>query len=84
MLATKLALDKVDEINYSDTLKISDHAIVRYMERIMNVDMSEVRSKILTEMVDKAYSGLKTSGEYPTGNGYSVIIKKGVITTVVI
>jgi hypothetical protein len=84
ILASKLAIEKVDKINYSDSLKVSDHAIVRYLERVAELDIEQVRARILTPMVEKAFEGLKTGGEYPTGLGYSVVIKKGVITTVVI
>jgi hypothetical protein len=64
-------------------VKITDHALVRYMERICRVQINTVHDQLVTEQVLKYYAQLG-DGTYPTGHGLTrVVIKDGVIVTVI-
>lgn len=59
--------------------RISDHALLRYMERVMGVDVDAVRSEILNEKIKAA---LKMGATAVTVNGVKMIAKEGTIVTV--
>lgn len=60
---------------------VSEHAILRYLERIEGIDMEEVCRKILPDAV-KQQSELIGDGNFPV-NGHTVRIKSRVVMTVV-
>ena len=59
---------------------ISDHAVMRYLERVKKVDMRRVRMEILPHerrrMLQAAPGRIKC-------NGYELICAKGVVVTVI-
>lgn len=64
-------------------IRISDHAILRYMERHYKMDLNKVEDEIITKQVEEMYSKLG-DGTYPTGNGSTrVVIKNGTVVTVI-
>lgn len=61
-------------------LVVSEHAILRYLERVRKYDMKTASQSILThELREIAKLG---DGRY-TVNGYTLIIKNNVVTTVI-
>lgn len=59
--------------------KISDHALVRYLERIEGIDMDEVRAKILDEATIKKIQFAKSCDII--SNGYTLIVRDSVVVT---
>lgn len=59
--------------------KISDHALLRYVERIIGVDIDAMRAEIMTDMVKSA---LRAGATGVTVNGVKMVAKDGVIVTV--
>lgn len=60
-------------------IKISDHALVRYMQRIQKVDMLAVANELLP--ADTATLAERNGdGEYPTGTHRLVIRNNKVVT----
>lgn len=58
---------------------ITEHAILRYLERIKGIDLEEIKQEILTEKVSKMIDSLE-SGTYHV-NGYSIkVINKSIVT----
>jgi hypothetical protein len=57
---------------------VTDHALVRYMERVMGFDFDPIRERILTPTVTKALRGGVT--RIRTQDGY-VIAKESIVTT---
>lgn len=62
-------------------LAISDHALVRYMERVLGVDVGGVRKQIL-DAKSKKDIGVLGDCTYPVNNLYCVVVKDGVVVTV--
>jgi ribosomal protein L16/L10AE len=64
---------------------VSEHAILRYLERIGGVNIDEVREKILSPSVRKYIDELG-SGKFPQNGSetgkYRVVVKNRVVTTV--
>jgi len=59
---------------------VTEHALLRYIERFMNVDLESVRRAILTESAVKLIKFTKT-GKVTT-DGRRLIVKNGTVVTV--
>lgn len=63
-------------------IKVSDHAMVRFLERVYKMNIEKLQSEILSEQVLKYYEQLG-DGTYPIGNtAIRVVIKDGVVVTI--
>lgn len=82
--ATQVLIDYVDsrlrELK-NPLLHVSNHAIVRYLERIDGVDVEAVKDKILSDELLKQTAVLG-DGRYPLACGKQAVIKNGVIVTI--
>lgn len=58
---------------------VSEHAILRYFERILGYDLEDIKAKILTEDVIKAHTIFK-NGTFPMDKGKATIKNNVVIT----
>lgn len=84
--AFNLAQNKVDKLEADikaleskKELTVSDHAVLRYIERVMGINLDNIRTDII-EQVEKHYDVLG-DGKYPIDNGRTVI-QNGVIVTI--
>lgn len=59
---------------------VTDHALVRYIERVLGVNLQEVRRAILTDSIKAAVKGGAAS---VTIDGFTYIIENGRITTII-
>jgi predicted nucleic acid-binding Zn-ribbon protein len=57
---------KIDRLEHPVEVTISEHAILRYFERIESVEMDKIKENILTEKVKKLIDELGPNGTYPT------------------
>lgn len=74
---------ELDKLENKVEIGVSDHALVRYMERVMGVDTDALRKEILTEKVVNYIHYFKGSGSFPAASGISYIVKDYVITTII-
>jgi len=77
----KLKLE-ISKINNNNDLKVSEHTIVRYFERVKGFNIEEIQNEILSDNVVKLVEQLGGNGSYPN-EGFSVVIKNNTVTTVV-
>ena len=69
--------------NNSD-LTVSEHAILRYFERVLGIDIDKVAEAILPEEEAKLIENLG-NGTYPIKDGaFKILIKDGVVVTVLV
>ena len=61
---------------------VTEHAILRYAERAMGLDLEEVRNLILTPKLVEAIGKLG-NGTYPIGNGCKAVVKQGTVVSVI-
>lgn len=61
---------------------LSDHAIVRYLERVQNVDIKQIKSSIITPEIREMVEKLGGTGEFPNGD-FKVVIKDYVVLTII-
>ena len=79
---------KIYQLEHPTEISISEHAIVRFFERIQGYDPEEVKRNILTEKVRQLINELGPNGTYPTGQHdnkgieYRVKVVDNVIVTI--
>ena len=62
----------------SKGVAMSDHALVRYIERALKIDVESIRE----EIVDKVSKIILVDGRYPLGDGLFAIVRKKTIVTI--
>lgn len=71
---------KIEQLKKKEVI-VSEHAILRYLERVEGVDIEKIKERILNEEFKKAYNVLG-DGKYPIENKFFVRVKGNVIVTV--
>lgn len=61
---------------------VSEHALLRYIERVMGVDLEEVKNKILTSKLRNCLEKIP-SGSFPDPAGFVVKTKNRTVTTII-
>lgn len=67
--------------NSNKEIIISEHAMLRYIERIKGINLDEIKTEILTPQL---LSTVKTmgNGKFPSGNGFRAVVKDNTIITI--
>lgn len=79
---------RINKLEKPTEVTISEHALLRYFERVLKFDLEEIKKLIVTEKVTKLIDELGESGSYPTGkldkdgNEYRITLKNNVVVTV--
>tara|TARA_R110000751_G_scaffold112175_3_gene210973 strand:+ start:1185 stop:1559 length:375 start_codon:yes stop_codon:yes gene_type:complete len=72
---------KINRLSLDSNTIISEHAILRYFERVKGFDLSEIEKEILTPKVKEMIETLGNTGVYPNNN-FQVCLKNNVIVTI--
>lgn len=80
----KSVSDRIEKLKSKKALQVSEHAILRYLSRVKNIDIEEIKKEILSEDIIKMQETLGSSGQFPNKNGYGVVFKDGVVTTIIV
>lgn len=78
----KAVQHNIKQIRNSNGLKVSEHATLRFMERVQKLDVTEIHSKIVTPYLLQLHNQLG-DGTLPNGEGLQVVIKDAVVVTVI-
>lgn len=72
---------KINEIENSNSeIVITEHARLRYIERVIGINLEELDAKIIDEATKDIVKKMG-SGTYPVG-GHQIVVKKNTIVTV--
>lgn len=65
-------------------VRVSDHAIVRYFERVLGLDLTDIKNELSSERINCMYSKLG-DGKYPVdqGTGVRAIVVNNTVVSVV-
>lgn len=75
---------KLRKMRRSTELKVSDHALVRYLERVTGIDFEKIKEEVITPELVELYRKLG-DGELPNGVANTrCVIQNGVIVTILI
>ena len=72
--------DKLKEMSKGD-IKITEHAMLRYIERVLGIDIEQIEKSILEELDIETIEKLG-NGTYPVRD-FNVVIKENFIITVI-
>ena len=72
--------EKLKDMNKGD-IKITEHAMLRYVERVLGIDIEQIEKSILEELNLETIEKLG-NGTYPVRN-FNVVIKENFIITVI-
>jgi hypothetical protein len=61
---------------------ISEHAILRYLERVEGIDLETIKQKILTSDIKNHMKVLGNNGKYKIDSTFYVVIKDNVVVTI--
>lgn len=80
--AIKSIKEQIEQHESNKRIKVSEHAIVRYFERVKGFDISDIEKEILTEDVLNLIDKLGGTGGFPNNN-FKVLMKDYTVTTIV-
>lgn len=66
------------------SVRVSDHAVIRYLERVLGIDVDEIRKQMVPENTAQMAAALRY-GRFPVQafRGYRLIVREGVVCTVI-
>ena len=74
--------EKIRSIKNNKDIVVSEHAILRYLERVDALDIEKIKTLILSEEVMGLVEELGGNGSYPA-DGFKVVMKDNVVTTII-
>jgi chromosome segregation ATPase len=77
----KSVLDQIEQLKEADIV-VTEHAILRFIERSMGIDLEQVTNLILTEKLKHSISALG-NGRHPIGDGMKAVVKDNAIVSIV-
>lgn len=63
-------------------LQVTEHALLRYCERILEIDMEEIKELILSKEILEQVEVLGVNGKFVHSDGFRVIIKDNKVVTI--
>lgn len=63
-------------------LQVSDHAVIRYLERVKGIDIDAVRKEIVNQQLVTNYTMLG-DGELPLSDSVRAVVKHGTVITII-
>lgn len=71
----------IKKLEGNKKIKVTEHAIVRYLERVKGVDVSQIEKEIVTEQLQDLVETLGGDGGYPVRD-FKVLMKNFNVTTI--
>ncbi len=63
-------------------VQVSDHAVVRYFERVYGMDVDKIRREIVSYHTELAILTCG-NGRYPIGDRFQAVVEKNIVVTIV-
>jgi hypothetical protein len=76
-------LKQLAKLSSVNDLVVSDHAIVRYLERVLKYDVEVLKKQILTDELKSYAKNFKGNGKFPFGekHEFQAVIKNNIVVT---
>lgn len=75
--------ESIARLGVKDKIKVSEHALLRYMERVKGIDIAAIEAEVVTDEVQRLVNTLGGTGTYPAGS-HSVVMKNNTVVTVTV
>ena len=73
---------EIEQLKKAPEVIVSEHALLRYVERVMKIDIGEIKKKILTADVVQAITHFH-GGSIPHPDGFTCRVRENVVTTII-
>lgn len=73
---------RIDALQTDNRVRITEHAVLRYLERVRGINIKDVYKEILTPEVQEMIDTLGGSGKFPNKD-FQLVMKDYVVTTIV-
>ena len=74
---------QINSLGKDKVVEISDHAILRYLERIKGIDIEAIKEEMDIPKIQTMVNILGSTGKYPLC-GYHAVVKDYIVTTVTV
>lgn len=83
LAADKITLENLRKEFASEGITVSDHALRRYMERVLGFNLELIINEIISEELKKQVGFVGGSGKFPIANNHTVVMKDYNIITII-
>ena len=73
--------ERIGKIGKQKNIIVSEHAILRYIERVCGLDIEQYRSDILSVSLINSVEALG-NGKHPNPKGFTAVVKDNVVVTI--
>jgi uncharacterized protein YaiL (DUF2058 family) len=73
--------DKINAIVDNKKITITEHAIVRYFERVCGFDVKKITTGLMSKELESTIISMGGKGEYKC-DGYTLVVKNNAIVTI--
>ena len=74
--------EEIKKLEKKSNIRVSEHAVIRYFERVKGYNISDIEKEILSEDVLDLVKTLGGNGKYPNKD-YQVVMKNHTVTTII-
>lgn len=74
-------IDRLKTKKEAGELIVSEHAILRFLERVWKIDIEDVKQDIAPPTIQQAVKALG-NGEYPVGDTHKIRVRDNVVITI--
>ena len=73
--------EEIKKLKEGSKIIVSEHAMLRYIERVLGIDLKEIERRILTDEVKEQYK-IVGNGRFPINDEFRVLIRDNVVVTI--
>ena len=73
--------EEIKKVKEGNKIIVSEHAMLRYIERVLGINLKEIEKCILTDEVKKQYK-IVGNGRFPINDEFRALIRDNVVVTI--
>ena len=73
--------EEIKKLKEGNKIIVSEHAMLRYIERVLGIDLKEIEKRILTDEVKEQYK-IVGNGRFPINDEFRALIRDNVVVTI--
>ena len=73
--------EEIKKLKEGNKIIVSEHAMLRYIERVLGIDLKEIERRILTDEVKEQYK-IVGNGRFPINDEFRALIRDNIVVTI--
>ena len=73
--------EEIKKLKEGNKIIVSEHAMLRYIERVLGINLKEIEKRILTDEVKEQYK-IVGNGRFPINDEFRALIRDHVVVTI--